>query len=198
MTARHLVVVDVETSGLDPARHSVVEVAWWNLTTDARGHFIPPHDPSTVLAEAEIEALRVNRYVDRIPGEQQDWKNEELARLHEQFYDWGDNDVLRHTLAGANPAFDAAFLAVLFGNLEYHDGRRPWHHRLWDLSAYAAGVLGLDELPGLARVCELLDVAPPDHTAEGDVTATGLCLRALQQRARATTTTAAPAAEDGA
>lgn len=203
---RQLIVVDVETTGLDPTRHSAVEVAWWNLTTDDRGRFIPPHNPRTVLAEADIAALRVNRYIDRIPGQPQDYNNLSLTELHAQFLDYDEDDVsdaaecavVQHTLAGSNPAFDAAFLAVLFGNLEFLDDRpEPWHHRLWDLSAYAAGVLGLDDLPGLSTVCELLDVPGPDHTAEGDVTATGLCFRALQQRARPTTT-AAPTAETGA
>lgn len=190
MIGRQVIVVDTETSGLDPARHTTLEVAWWNLTTDERGLFIPPHNVSTVLAGADIEALRVNRYIDRIPGQPQDLDDTELHRLWSQFTDYDEDDVTddgraaetRHVLAGANPAFDAAFLSNLFAGLARV---APWHHRLLDLSAYAAGVLGLDvdELPGLRTVCALLNVEPGDHTAEGDVTATGLCFRALFAKA---------------
>lgn len=180
---RHLIVVDCETNGLDPARHVAFEVAWWNLTTDQRGHFIAPHSPNELLATADLQALRVNRYIDRIPYQSQDADGSELGRLYGQLYD--DATGTEHTLAGANPAFDAAFLSKLLDPHQDWAALTPWHHRLWDLSAYAAGVLGLDELPGLRQVCDLLDVAPPDHTAEGDVTATGLCFRALQARVKA-------------
>ncbi|GJF06563.1 hypothetical protein [Pseudonocardia sp. D17] len=190
MIARQIVVVDIETNGLNFERHRAVEVAWWNLTTDARGRFIPPHSVSDVLAAAELQALRINRYIDRIAGHGQDVNGHELGRLHGQFLGYDQDDIdeggfpaeIAHTLAGSNPAFDAQFLAKLFAAADGPDtDPEPWHHRLWDLSAYAAGVLGLDELPGLARVCELLDVEGPDHTAEGDVTATGRCFLQLQQ-----------------
>lgn len=187
---RDIIVVDVETNGLSYERHQAVEVAWWNLTTDQRGRFVPPHNVAQVLSAADIEALVVNRYVERLAREVQDYPGHELHRLHDQLLSYDEDDVdaeqgaaeVRHTLAGSNPAFDAHFLAKLFAANDATDYEpEPWHHRLWDLSAYAAGVLGLDELPGLARVCELLGVDAPDHTAEGDVTATGRCFLQLQQ-----------------
>lgn len=190
MTARHLIVVDVETNGLNVARHEAIEVAWWNLTTDERGTFIPQHSPNAVLAAADIEALRVNRYLDRIaplPREEFDRYGHGAIKLWEQFGGPLDDDYTEpataHTFAGSNPRFDAAMIAKLFANGEMTDALdpAPWHHRLWDLSAYAAGVLGLAELPGLRAVCDFLAVPGPDHTAEGDVTATGLCFRELQK-----------------
>jgi DNA polymerase-3 subunit epsilon len=191
VSGRQIIVVDVETNGLDHDRHQAVEVAWWNLNTDERGLFIPHHDVQRVLGAADIEALRVNRYIDRVAGHPQDLAHTELLRLHDQLvrYDEaGDYDEhaparVRHALAGSNPASDARFLTKLFGQIEYIDNPEPWHHRLWDLSAYAAGVLGLDTLPGLATVCELLDVPAPDHSAEADVTATGICFTKLMLKA---------------
>ena len=172
---REIVVVDTETNGLDVNRHQVVEVAWWNLTTDERGRFVPLHDPACVLRDADIRALQLNRYIDRIADEEQDHNWVELNRFHDAVDD--------KTMAGSNPAFDAYFLSKMF-----RDANRlrlaPWHHRMWDLSAYAAGVLGLVELPGLATVCEMLDMEPGNHTAEDDVTATGLCFRELMTYAR--------------
>lgn len=168
---RHLVVVDCETNGLNPDVHEAVEIAWWDLTTDERGCFVPKHDVSKVLAVAEVKALQINRYIDRIADTAHVDSTEQLRALH--------TALTGNTLGGSNPTFDAGMLRKFFA----HGGRvgvlQPWHHRMWDLSAYAAGVLGLDELPGLARVCELLGIEPGDHTAEADVTATGLCFRAL-------------------
>lgn len=175
---RHIVVVDVETTGFDPSRNLCVEVAWWDLTADARGYFIPRHNVSDALAGAQLEALRLNRYIDRIAGQPQDQDGSEARRLA---------DALNgHTLAGSNPAFDASFLRQLFVDYENRElcYFAQWHHRMWDLSPYSAGVLGLDHLPGLAEVCERLDIwARPDHSAESDVTATGLCFQALFDRA---------------
>ncbi len=174
---RHVIVVDCETTGLDPAHHQTVEVSWWDLTTDERGYFIPQHDVSDALANADVAALRLNRYIDRIAGEPQG-QIEDVARLAEV--------LSGNTLAGSNPAFDSAFLTAMFeeGFLGKYVGTPAWHHRLWDLAAYAAGVLGLDHLPGLAEVCELLDLsARPAHSADADVTATGLAFLELFRRA---------------
>lgn len=191
--SRDIVVVDVETNGLDPDRHEAVEIAWWNLETGDRGRFVPRHDQNDVLARADVQALRVNRYIDRIADGPHDTGCDELLRLWEQFagsfddeFPDSDEEPTANTLAGSNPTFDAAMLRKAFAKLDKPfdiEDVAPWHHRLWDLSAYAAGVLGLDELPGLARVCELLDIDPPDHTAEGDVTATGKCFNELRRRA---------------
>jgi DNA polymerase III subunit epsilon len=159
---RPVIVVDCECSGLWPWEHVATEVAWWNLCTDERGWFIPEHDVDFVLGNGDPKALEISRYHERLLGKPQDdgQAAQELA-----------NQLRDNTLAGSNPSFDAGFLPPITG--------RVWHHRMWDLSAYAAGKLNLDYLPGLADVCEQLEVDPPDHSAEGDVTATGLCLLKL-------------------
>lgn len=172
MTARDVIVVDVETNGLDVERHQAVEVAWWHLGTGERGRFVPWHHVSEVLGNADVEALRINLYLDRLADEPQDLFGRAAKELAKH--------LDGHTLAAANPAFDSKFLRKMFRSYE---GLAPsWHHRMLDLSAYAAGVLGIPptELPGLATVCEALDVTnPAPHTAEGDVTATGQCFLKL-------------------
>jgi DNA polymerase-3 subunit epsilon len=173
VSARRVVVVDVETTGLNPLHQVAVEVAWWDLDTGERGVFVPPHSDFD-MQHAEPRALELNGYYDRGLDNPNgwDWGGKELGRLH---------DVLQgQTLAGSNPRFDAAFLHQLFVD----DAREPepWHHRLLDVSAYAAGVLGLVELPGLSAVCEQLGVAPGDHTAAADVTAAGRALLELRER----------------
>jgi DNA polymerase-3 subunit epsilon len=180
VTARQVIVVDVETSGLDVDRHSTVEVAWWHLGTGQRGCFIPPHNVSKVLYEADIEALQINRYIDRIAAAPQDMTGEAGCELSELLHD--------NTLAATNPTFDDGFLTKMFRDYDNREfcGMPRWHHRRLDLSAYAAGVLGIPptELPGLSDVCALLGVTnPAPHTAEGDVTATGNCFLRLFDRA---------------
>ncbi len=172
---RNIIVVNVETSGLNPAQHTCVEIAWWNLDTNRRDRFIPKHDVRNILATADLKALLINRYIDRIADQPQDDDYHGMKQLAVQL-----NGA---TLAGSNPAFDAAFLRPLFLRCNSEVTVPEWHHRMLDLSAYAAGVLRLAYLPGLQHVSELLGVTTPDHTAEGDVTATGECFRELFKRA---------------
>lgn len=175
----HIVVVDTETNGLDVRRHVAVEVAWWDLATGERGEFVPRHNVSDVLANGDIEALRINRYIDRLATAEQDWGGIGAFRLAEVLHG--------QRLAGCNPAFDAEFLTKMFDEYEDRElvGPPAWHHRKFDLSSYAAGVLGLDpvDLPGQATVCELLGIenhAP--HTAAGDRDAAGRCFLELMKR----------------
>lgn len=171
---RHIVVVDTETNGLDVHRHEPVEIAWWNLTTGKRGHFIVAHNVHDILGNADVKALQVNRYIDRIADHVPEYDEQDRGELL--------TELTGNTLAGSNPAFDAAMLTKLYRPIRT-SWQPPWHHRMLDLSAYAAGMLSLNELPGLAKVCELLDVEPGDHSAEADVTATGQCFKKLFERA---------------
>ena len=168
MTDRQLIVVDVETTGLDTASCAILEVAAINPATGETLRMVPFVD-ATSLAEAEPIALSVNRYYER--------------RLFEETQDRASTarnysllaKMLRgNTLGGSNPRFDAAVLERVIGNI--------WHHRLADLSAYAAGVLGLPltELPGLDKVCAALDIVNSEpHSALGDAQATADCFKML-------------------
>ena len=174
-TARHLVVVDCESSGLRD-KDFAVEVAWRNLSTGEHGYFVPVHSVDWVLKYGQPEALAINGYQDRLITAKQDHDQMGVAYLDE---------VLKgNVLAGSNPRADAGWLEKAF---EVDPGGGPWHHRLLDLSAYAAGVLGLDprNLPGLARVCELLGVDPePEvHTAQAGVDTATACFLALLVKA---------------
>ncbi|QAU04979.1 putative exonuclease [Mycobacterium phage Henu3] len=106
-----------------------------------------------------------------------------------------------NTFGGSNPTFDSHLVAsarvtppsyAVLG--AEHVVGRVWHHRLADLAAYAAGVLGLNptELPGLDAVIEKVDFMVPifmvpigevdnyeRHTALGDARITASCFRRL-------------------
>src|ERR1051326_1807275 len=172
MTERHIIVVDVETSGLIPGHDVAVEVAWWDLATDERGCFVPVHDVAWVLEHGDEQALKINGYRERLQHATQDICQTGLNALAVR--------MTGQQWAGSKPDFDVAFVQPLITQRGWTIGKP--HHRLRDLASYAGGVLGLPppDLPGLQQVCELLDItnhAP--HTAEGDVDATGRCFRKL-------------------
>lgn len=165
MTGRPFVYLDTETTGLDFMVHDVVEIAWAVNDADIQS-YVPVHS----LANADPKALEINGY----------WKRE-LHTKEQTHRSWGDyllRDLRDATLVGSNPSFDAAFLRRKLGVA-------VWHYRLLDISAYAAGVLKLDDLPGMATVAELLrqkgyDIGSPDHTTEGDVRVLRDCHNALR------------------
>lgn len=158
------VYVDTETTGLDPNRHQVWELAY-AIDDGPVVAAVVAHS----LEFAVLEALEVGGYNARGRGRAMRYEVEEQAR-----------SALRDvTLVGANPAFDAAFLRTRWGVA-------PWRYRLLDVEAYAMPALGYDVPHGLRDVVRDLrdihrvEVPVPDHTAAGDVATTRACHRALQ------------------
>lgn len=181
---RQLWVVDIETTGLDTSLHVPLEVAAVNVVTRESYAFVP-WLPDGALGAADPVALGISRYYERGVFKQQ-LSFEQTGEAYE--FLWGL--LAANTLGGSNPRFDAAMLlrgvSVLpFPAVVFPVDREPWHHRLADLSAYAAGVLGMppEILPGLAQVCELLGVVNDgEHTALGDAKAAAECFRRLRTR----------------
>lgn len=173
MSDRHLVVLDCETTGLDPNIHVPIEIAAINVDTEEVLSFVPYLSPDK-LAQADPDALRINRYFERGVYKQ--------ALTHQATVDMYRNlwDFLRgNTLAGANPRFDAAMLMAAAGN----GLAEPWHYRLADVSAYVAGALGRypASLGGLRDCCERLGVTNDvEHSALSDAKATVKCFRIAQ------------------
>lgn len=166
MTARYYTVTDIESSGLSPTLHQVVEAGFWNFGTGERMSFIPPH----TLENADPEALIVNRYHERDLGNEALWDDGSgLRRLHAALDgNW---------LVGSNPSFDASFLSPLF--LKHGLDPEPWHYSSpFDLGLYGCGVLNrpMGGRFSAARLCAALNVEPGDHSALGDVISEGTCL----------------------
>lgn len=175
MDDRRIIVVDTETSGLDYAA-TVLEVAAIDLETGDELYFVPHISQFSVI---EPQAFQVNKYFER--GTWKQMLDEEATIAHYQAL---ENMLDGNVLAAANPAFDARQLTT--GNPPAI--RATWHHRLGDVSNYAAGKLDipLSDLPGLSTVCEKLEVDQPDHTALGDARAAAECIRRLQKMRRVT------------
>jgi DNA polymerase-3 subunit epsilon len=168
--SRQLIIVDTETTGLQP-NAAVLEVAAVNVVTGAELHFVPYITPET-LHDADPKALQINRYYERGVFEQtfnQMDTNSAWFKLRRM--------LDGNTFGGSNPTFDANHVKLETGEV--------WHHRLADLSPYAAGVLGIPvtELPGLNVVCDALGVVNQEaHSALGDARATAECFRKLALR----------------
>ncbi|QFG08906.1 DNA polymerase III [Mycobacterium phage MalagasyRose] len=194
---RHLVVVDLETTGLhDDA--AILEVAAVNVDTGEELHFVPFLAPEA-LAKAEPKALQINRYFERGLFEQA-LTAERTMDSYRQL-----QVMLRgNTFGGSNPAFDSALVARAVIAIEVswlsspkrhapppyvETVGRVWHHRLGDLAAYAAGPLGIDvrELEGLDQVLGRLGMealGDGRHTALGDARATVAAFMALEGHVR--------------
>lgn len=170
--ARDLVVVDIETSGLDPHRHTVLEVCAINLRTNDELHFVPEPKLDWKIS-ASNEAMAINRYFERhVYRDQLD--TETSAKRWEELADMLDGAIV----CGAAPWFDVSFLDPLL----WPDTKPRRDHHLRDLGTYAAGVLAVDPAVSWSqsRVLELLNITNTGpHSARGDARACAEAFLAL-------------------
>lgn len=154
-TSVPLAFVDCETTGLDPDRHEVWEVAVIRREADGTEELWRALVEIDDLATADAAALNVGRFFDRY----QDSKASNRAGVAKE--------VMRRTwgahLVGAVPSFDAAFLGRL---LRWFGCVPGWHYHLIDVEALAAGVIlanasDRDEIGRSARATAL----PPWNSA---------------------------------
>ena len=162
-----LVYLDTETTGLDPDRHEIWELAY--AVDDGPIHSgVMFHS----LRHADPKALAMNGYWDRT--------RDATPKAWQQLENGARTALEGATLVGANPAFDAAFLRARWGVA-------PWRYRLLDVEAYAMGALGYDQPKGLKDIAATLaigegfDIPSPDHSAAGDVATLRACHLALRK-----------------
>lgn len=168
-----LVYLDTETTGLDPARHDVWEIGWAVDDGPVRSSFV-----AHSVVGADPRALQVGGYWDRLSRDSALREFEAETELREA--------LAGATIVGANPAFDAVFLAARWGEA-------PWDYRLLDVESMAATLMPSNEndrVPGLKNIADYLDglgvvIPAPDHTAAGDVATVRACHRGLLWAARA-------------
>lgn len=179
MTA--LAFVDTETTGLDPDRHEVWEVALrLRVPPDADGkapadvvrHWFLPVD----LAVADPVALTIGGYYARFerpepPAPRQGRRASQSVWPDEQILEDFAAEFARLThgahIVAACPSFDDGFLKRLLRR----NGACPgWHYHLIDVEALAAGALGLEPPWDSDHLNLLLGIdVEGKHTAEGDV-----------------------------
>jgi hypothetical protein len=180
--------LDIETTGLDPDRHEVYEIALIRGDTS-----VIENQPTELhlwisdapLATADPTALRIGRYYERWPYSKQydqtlrlpmappnpsmdPW----LSELPSPYIIDGKTAawiVAAATagahLVGAVPSFDAAFLDRL---LRRHNLVPAWHYHLVDVEALAAGALAYLAASALACSGEERDAkaVPPWDSSE--------------------------------
>lgn len=170
-----VVFVDCETTGLDPERHEIWELA---IIADGNEHswFLSPN-----LTKADPMGLRVGRYYERAPNLPE---ADPMADYVSRSPGWSEPRGVAHNVAhlldgrhlvGAVPSFDAAFLAPW---LRSHGQAATWHYHLIDVEALAVGYLYGQKSPmtGILpwnsdSVSRGVGVNPDDfdrHTALGD------------------------------
>ncbi len=151
MTA--LAFVDCETTGLDPDRHEV-----WEVALILRGDDDPEKEfvwqLPVDLSRADSVALSIGQFYERSrqPGPPDLYKTDFERRIDFA----AEFSQLTHGahLVGAVPSFDDAFLKRL---LRANGACPGWHYHLIDVEALAAGHLAGQRLMGYHHA----DVVPP-------------------------------------
>jgi DNA polymerase III epsilon subunit-like protein len=151
---RDLIFVDTETTGLDDNSDLLVELTWARLTGDAKTLYFGVVDAQVPDFIDDLIGFTKRGIAGKIsPAEE----IEEYVAASEG-----------NTMVAANPAFDKGFLVKnhLF----------PFHYRMLDLESYAMAKLGLEEMPGMKTVFDVLtdmghSITQPDHTSLNDVLA---------------------------
>lgn len=126
----NLAFVDIETTGLDPNKHQIIEIA---ILTEPFGdtvHISVPFNPGL----ATNQALMFTKYYERQNALR------EIRETREDAAQIVFDTMQGHVFVANNPQFDAAFLTKL---LKYFDLMPPWHYHLVDIKALAGGALGI-------------------------------------------------------
>ena len=163
-----LVFLDIETTGLDPQRHEILEVGMVVRTdgqvgSDKNIHFSLGIDPWA----AEEKALEVNRYYERQSELQNLLISDEWAER------WLRSTLSEAVVIGNNPQFDLRFIEAFFLTHSRVQDSTPWYYHPIDLKALVAGRLGMGEPPWSTKaIARESGVAIPDdaHSALADAT----------------------------
>ena len=168
-----LVFLDTETTGLDPRRHRVWEVAYIIRDPGA------PDLERTCFLDVPLEksdpyALKVGHYYQRHPDPHRLGPGlvdaETIASAWETYGRLAE--VLRDAvMCGFNPAFDAGFLAR---EMRRYGLAPTWHFRAHDITTMAGAIAGMPLPFNTARILERYAITVPAghrHTALGDARA---------------------------
>jgi len=128
----NIVVVDLETSGLDPLRHGILEIGAHRL---ADGNEFSCAVRLADAMEYDPGVFRING-ITEAEARSED-RMSEAAALSEFFLWLGEGH--RDTIAGSNPKFDHDFLKVVAGKEGF--GKWPFGRHLFDLQTAAVTYL---------------------------------------------------------
>jgi DNA polymerase III epsilon subunit-like protein len=155
------VYLDIETSGLDPFQHEIIEVAMISEDPATEIHFALPFS----LRTADPNALAVNK-----------WDRRRLALKGIEITPHKANALFTVYLDGAvvvgnNPQFDLRFIEQFLVR-QASSNPTPWHYHPVDLKALVAGRYALGPAPwSTNQIAEAVGVdldSRAAHTALGD------------------------------
>lgn len=152
---RTIAFLDIETTGLDPLKHEIMEVGIIRRSSDPKVSDWPIHFSLPInTAAADEKALDINGYFAR---------RNELLEIEEApgqakalLY-----DVLKGALVvGNNVQFDLRFIEQFLGDT-------PWFYCLLDLKAFVAGRCGMREPAKTTTIADVAGVplSKDSHTA---------------------------------
>lgn len=123
-----MIVVDIETSGLDPTKHGILSIGAVDFNNPDNFFYAEPR--LGLNKEIDPIALKINGFV----GE--DVKNNDKKSLNDVLHEFNVwlTSVRNVTFAGQNPSFDAGFLKQAFEENGFY---WPFGHRYMDLHSTA-------------------------------------------------------------
>jgi DNA polymerase III alpha subunit (gram-positive type) len=159
-----IVFLDLETTGLDPRKQEILEVAM--LVREGRHDREVYFTLPIALNRADSEALKINRYFQRV----RELTAAAIPRVRAlALFEVYFRDAI---VVGNNVQFDLRFIEQFI--LDYTRGNQdptPWHYHPVDLKALVAGTYQLGEPPwSTKQVAEAVGVPLPRnaHTAMAD------------------------------
>lgn len=175
-----LIFLDTETTGLQPDRHTIWDIAWIcaEITPDEMGGDMESlvlggsFNSTVKITPAEHDradpyGLKIGHFAQRYDHDSAISRDEAISNLWDACGGFGD-DVTRPHLVGGVPSFDATMLYVNWlGFPGYGEG--PFHYHLIDVETFAAAAAGM--LPpytgdAVGEAHGVTNKAP--HTAWGD------------------------------
>jgi len=119
-----MIVLDVETTGLNPDKHSLLSIGAVDFDNPSRQFY----EECQIWdgAKFEVEALAINGFT---PEQIVDSRKKSEALIVEDFLNWAQASE-EYTIAGENPALDISFVGA--GARRAHM-TAPLHHRAVDL-----------------------------------------------------------------
>lgn len=167
---RDLVWIDIETTGTDPRRHEIIEIAVKRTTWDlqVRTSFEAKVHP-TRISTASPEALKVNNYSpDRWGGALT--LGHALRHAHDAIVRVGDKTDEPFIFAGQNVGFDLGFVLPEFESYGLTIEHADYRKLNIDSLAWPLVMAGLIDKPKLEVICGYLGISNDgQHTAMVDV-----------------------------